>query len=186
MNTENIEYALNHISEEVKKTNNQNEYVIKAIEELAGNMQQYFEELANSSPSKSNIAIDTKPLENMLNYKISEILGAVKTQTRETYYSKNYYLYPEGKGGKTFLYIAIKMLAILVASVFIFLSVKFIANKVEANSTNAKHRIVLQYIYCLSNAKAKEYIEGVYIGAANDSIRKGYIQTIKNNPVTLK
>jgi hypothetical protein len=78
------------------------------------------------------------------------------------------------------------MLAILVASVFIFLSVKFIANKVEANSTNAKHRIVLQYIYCLSNAKAKEYIEGVYIGAANDSIRKGYIQTIKNNPVTLK
>ena len=186
MNNENIEFALNHISEEVKKTNGTNEYIVKALEALADNIQTYYEESKKDVTPKSNNIIDTRQIEYIINSKISEIFGFLKSQKKEVYINKSYFLYPEGKGKNALLFIAIKAISIVIAAVFLFLTVQYVSVKIEDNSENSKYRIVLQYLYAKSNSNSREYIETTIRNLANDSTKVVYLKSIDECPIKLK
>jgi hypothetical protein len=118
--------------------------------------------------------------------KIAEIQGFLIAQPRKNYYSKSYFLYPEGEGKKALIYLGVKYLSILVTAIVLFFSIKFIVLSIERNSQNAKYRTAIQYIYVQGNANTREYIEKVVTDLQSDSIQVVYQEKINRCPAKLK
>lgn len=186
MNNENIEFALNQIIETSQKCINSDEYIIKAIESLAENLQDSLKTIQQINKPNTNVTFDTKQLEQTVSAKFSEVVGALKSHTKEVHYSKSYFLYPEGQGGKALLYFAIKYMSIVVASIIFLFAVRFVSLKIEDNSNIVKHSIALQYIFANTSSGSREFIERIMNDLSNDSIKDEYLKTINKYPLKLK